>query len=83
MDITHAHALAHAHTHTHTLTHSHTHSLTHTHMQGRLDFGPVGEGAAPIYHVKSIFDASPAANKRGPSSCMGSSSRFEGIFIYV
>ena len=48
--------------------------------KGRVDFGPTGEGVAPIYDVKSSFDVQ--LNKRGPTSCFGSSNRFDSPGSY-
>jgi hypothetical protein len=53
-----------------------------TSTKGRVDFGPTGEGVGAIYEVKSSFDAS-ATPRRGPTSCFGSSNRFEGQGAYT
>lgn len=53
-----------------------------TSSKGRVDFGPAGEGVGAIYEVKSSFDASGTL-KRGPTSCFGSSNRFEGQGAYA
>jgi len=49
-------------------------------QKGRCDFGPAGEGVAAMYEVKSSFDS--PVSKRGPTSCFGSSKRFEGAGAY-
>lgn len=49
--------------------------------KGRVDFGPVGEGVAAIYDVRSSFDVEPG--KRGPTSSFGSSNRFDSPGSYA
>ena len=50
--------------------------------KGRVDFGPSGEGVAPIYNIKSCFD-SPKSTRQKASSCFGTSNRFDGVGSYA